>query len=282
MRHTSGKNPAASSSMARRRDTPTEYTFVLDSDDECVVDDDMPGYKRPCVSAVSTGCGGRMDLPGPPRQQQQRIIAVACSSGGNTAIDLTATATTAITLPICSSVAGGCGTEIYIDLCGTSPQGGTSDKFGPEEIDLTIDDATLTKAMQSAFDGEFYPDVQVIGSTAAAAAAAVCSTPVVDIVHRQRQDVRTFLARTAGQLEIEAVVPNEASLPGTPLYEHFKAAWESAADKSIRMVFHGTVRQMLCVWGLLFVFLFHDKHTHTHTHTHTHYLCLSLSLSLFL
>eukprot|EP01047_Picozoa_sp_COSAG01_P101959 COSAG01_NODE_31617_length_594_cov_1.670707_1_plen_132_part_01 len=61
-----------------------------------------------------------------------------------------------------------------------------------------------------------------------------------DIVLNLRHNIDKFLQDCGAQMDITEVDHNLHSLPGTPLYVRFKAAFDRVKDKSIRMVFHGT------------------------------------------
>ena len=102
-------------------------------------------------------------------------------------------------------------------------------------IDLTDDDdgsdAKLSEALGDSFN-QVYADVVLVGEAKSERSRDVCA--------QLRKDVHSFLERAAGQLEVESIEPNPASMPGQPLYERFKAAHDQVLDKAIKLVFHGT------------------------------------------
>jgi len=61
-----------------------------------------------------------------------------------------------------------------------------------------------------------------------------------DILHNQRNQIRSWLASQAALLNVKDVSANPAAMPDGNLYQKFKAAHAAAKDKSIRLVFHGT------------------------------------------
>jgi hypothetical protein len=144
------------------------------------------------------------------------------------------------------------GAPIVIDLT-SLPQEAAAAEDDNRQLDR---DAAMAQALQDSFDAEFDngeedEDIvadhgeqlrrrrQATGSDATAAAAATDR----DVCWKQRRDVHSFLKRAATQLTVEKIETNDASLPGQPLYNRFKAAYESLRDKRIRMVFHGTPQQ---------------------------------------
>jgi hypothetical protein len=106
-------------------------------------------------------------------------------------------------------------TAIYIDLSGVIS-------------DAAIDDEALARSLQVSFDKEF--------SELSDGSAEANDRTAADVCWRQRRDVHAFLARAAGAFVVEALEPNPASQPGQPLYTKFKAAFDTASDKTIRMV----------------------------------------------
>jgi hypothetical protein len=105
-------------------------------------------------------------------------------------------------------------------------------------IDLTDDgtenvsDEALSAALQSTFDSATFRSTE--------SCLVVGEKKPDDVCWKQRRDVHEFLNRAAGQLQIEQVEPNPYARPGEPLYERFRAALGKVADKTIKLVFHGT------------------------------------------
>ena len=122
-----------------------------------------------------------------------------------------------------------------------------------EVIDVDADDATLAEQLSKRLNHE----AEVLGLAALHAArerraarrsAVPAHADVVDVedrastdlLHEQRERLPSFLHESAQQLPFTDVYMNPHSLPGTPLYERFFAAWARVPDKSMRLVFHGT------------------------------------------
>ena len=61
-----------------------------------------------------------------------------------------------------------------------------------------------------------------------------------DILYEQRVRIREWIKKQAAHLSVRDVYANPAAMPDGELYRRFKAAQEKAADKSVRLVFHGT------------------------------------------
>ena len=61
-----------------------------------------------------------------------------------------------------------------------------------------------------------------------------------DILYEQRVRIREWIKKQAAHLSVRDVYANPAAMPDGELYRRFKAAQENAADKSVRLVFHGT------------------------------------------
>ena len=107
-----------------------------------------------------------------------------------------------------------------------------------EVIDVDADDATLAEQLSKRLNHE----AEVLGLAALHAArerraarrsAVPAHADVVDVedrastdlLHEQRQRLPSFLHESAQQLPFTDVYMNPHSLPGTPLYERFFAAW---------------------------------------------------------
>ena len=74
-----------------------------------------------------------------------------------------------------------------------------------------------------------------------------------DLLHEQRAGIGSFLQQRATNLVVSEVWHNPASKPGGKLYERFFAAWASAPNKRLRLVFHGTPEanvESICSEGL--------------------------------
>ena len=135
-----------------------------------------------------------------------------------------------------------------------------------EVIDLDADDATLAKQLSKRLDHQ----AEVLGLAALHASrkrraerrsAVPAHADVVDVddeastdlLHEQRQRLPAFLRENERQLPVTDIAMNPHSLPGTPLYERFFAAWAHVPNKSMRLVFHGTSEEnidAICREGL--------------------------------
>ena len=140
---------------------------------------------------------------------------------------------------------GGASGAAAAKLPGGGASGGTVDLSSDSPIfidldgciDLTDDDdgsdAKLSEALGDSFNQVYAGgDVVLVGEAKSERSRDVCA--------QLRKDVHSFLERAAGQLEVESLEPNPASMPGQPLYERFKAAHDQVLDKAIKLVFHGT------------------------------------------
>lgn len=61
-----------------------------------------------------------------------------------------------------------------------------------------------------------------------------------DILYEQRVRIREWIKKQAAHLSVLDVYTNPAAMPNGELYRRFKEAQEKVADKSVRLVFHGT------------------------------------------
>ena len=134
-----------------------------------------------------------------------------------------------------------------------------------EVIDVDADDATLAEQLSKTLN-----QAEVLGLATLQAArkrraerrsAVPAHADVVDVddeastdlLHEQRQRLPAFLAENERQLPVTDIAMNPHSLPGTPLYERFFAAWAQVPNKSMRLVFHGTPEEnidAICREGL--------------------------------
>ena len=135
-----------------------------------------------------------------------------------------------------------------------------------EVVDLEADDATLAAQLSKRFER----DSEVHGLAALRAAQKrraerrsevpahaevidVDDAASTDLLYEQRQRLPAFLRENEHQLAATDVAMNPHSLPGTPLYERFFAAWAQVPNKSMRLVFHGTSEEnidAICAEGL--------------------------------
>ena len=134
-----------------------------------------------------------------------------------------------------------------------------------EVIDVDADDATLAEQLSKTLN-----QAEVLGLATLQAArsrraerrsAVPAHADVVDVddeastdlLHEQRQRLPAFLRENERQLPVTDIAMNPHSLPGTPLYERFFAAWAHVPNKSMRLVFHGTSEEnidAICREGL--------------------------------
>ena len=205
----------------------------------------MPGSEWPCGTctllntrgeSACRACGGpRLDeAPVAPKRRKVIDCIEALKAEGTTAEG--AAKCECATLP--AEHVNVPGPAIVIDLTGV-----IIDLTGDDSLDTSgapscVDDAALARSLQASYDREFS---QQQGDDSSEDRSVVARLTAQDVCWRQRRDVRSFLARAAGQhLKVESIQPNAASQPGQPLYSRFKAAYGRARDKGIRMVFHGT------------------------------------------
>ena len=134
-----------------------------------------------------------------------------------------------------------------------------------EVIDVDADDATLAEQLSKTLN-----QAEVLGLATLQAArkrraerrsAVPAHADVVDVddeastdlLHEQRQRLPAFLRENERQLPVTDIAMNPHSLPGTPLYKRFFAAWAHVPNKSMRLVFHGTSEEnidAICREGL--------------------------------
>ena len=113
-----------------------------------------------------------------------------------------------------------------------------------EVIDVDADDATLAEQLSKTLN-----QAEVLGLATLQAArkrraerrsAVPAHADVVDVddeastdlLHEQRQRLPAFLRENERQLPVTDIAMNPHSLPGTPLYERFFAAWAQVPNKS--------------------------------------------------
>ncbi len=156
-----------------------------------------------------------------------------------------------------------------IDLCGAesaAPRGAEPGAPFVFSIDLTGDDdpdaasvadvkpkpegiAALADALQRTFDLTLDDDDDGDGDAAGASAAGAA-----DILAAERRHIHRWLREGAARvLRDYKLVENEHARPGRPLYERFARCWRAAADKRVRLVFHGTPEhnvENICRTGL--------------------------------
>ena len=91
-------------------------------------------------------------------------------------------------------------------------------------------------------------------ATAGASAAGASAAGAADILAAERRHIHRWLREGAARvLRDYKLVENEHARPGRPLYERFARCWRAAADKRVRLVFHGTPEhnvENICRTGL--------------------------------
>lgn len=178
---------------------------LLDSDDDDV-EPIAPAKAATAASAAAASSSCSVDLTTPVMMRPSAAAAAASGGAAGLVVDLSSD------------------TPIVIDFSGCID---LTDEDGPN-------DEALSAALQSTFDSATFKSsaddcVQVVGEK-----------KPDDVCWKQRRDVHEFLKRAAGQLSVDTVEPNPHAKPGQPMYERFRLALGKVADKTIKLVFHGT------------------------------------------
>ena len=144
--------------------------------------------------------------------------------------------------------------------------GGGGDR--EEDDDEEDADARLAARMQAAIDDDARKEAERLSAVddhdAAIAArlqarlardiaASEEASGPRDVLKAQRHQIKQWLQNNAKQLRVRDVWANPNAQPGGSLYTRFAAAYDSASDHGVRLVFHGTREEnieAICQHGL--------------------------------